>query len=274
VQGIFAETGGVAAVGQQVAVVADHPHVDLVKLVVRCQRVHVQDDLLPGAGSDRLAAINGVLLAFPGSRVIGPGTHSHRRGGIGLIDPAQEFPVELVLQRRRRLHDRVGVGILVLQVLDDLRVLLAAQPVIIIDEPVAMNLGNLRDLRGDRRPGLVGLTMQQDEERHETKRGRGERQGATHHANPRFREKDMRSGLAMIANKVPARVHRHGVCSSACRSARELRRRRCEGVSRACPPHRARVPAPAAAPAVPPSAAPRRFPDAPHNRTAPPRDRG
>jgi hypothetical protein len=38
--------------------------------------------------------------------------------------------------------------------------------------------------------------MQQDDERHEAKRGHGERQATAHHANPLFRNKaEMRSGF-------------------------------------------------------------------------------
>ena len=85
-----------------------------------------------------------VLLALFRARVIEVVADAHRDAEVGLLDAAEHLLVERLLQRLRRLHDRFGVGVLGLQVLDDLGVLLLSQPEVVVGQRVAVNPGGVR----------------------------------------------------------------------------------------------------------------------------------
>ncbi len=97
VEGVIAETGRVARVGKQVAVVADDAHVDVIEFVALRRFVDVEDDPLLAVKAARLAAMDRVLLAFLGPCVIPVVADAHRHRGVGLLNPTQEFLIETFL---------------------------------------------------------------------------------------------------------------------------------------------------------------------------------
>ena len=58
---------------------------------------------------------------------------------VGLLDAPEHLLVERLLQRLGRLHDRLGVGVLRLEIRDDFRVRLLAQPEVVVVQRVAVN---------------------------------------------------------------------------------------------------------------------------------------
>jgi hypothetical protein len=70
---------------------------------------------------------------------------------IRLLDPADHLVVELALEGLGRLHQGVGVGILGLEVIDDLGIGPLVEPVVIVDPGLAVDGQFLADLLGQRR---------------------------------------------------------------------------------------------------------------------------
>ena len=118
VQGVLAESRGVGRIGQQVAVIGDGDGAQRHETFAGRQLVHVEHDLFGCIERTVLAAVDGILRALLGARVIEiilvPERHRH----IGLFDVAEHFGVELGLQLFRGLHDGAGVGILLFQKCD------------------------------------------------------------------------------------------------------------------------------------------------------------
>jgi hypothetical protein len=67
------------------------------------------------------------------------------RGRVGLLDPADDLAVERLLERLGGRHQRVGVGVLGVEVGDDLGVGPVLQPVVVVDASPPEELEPLRD---------------------------------------------------------------------------------------------------------------------------------
>src|SRR5262249_31970940 len=159
---VLPEAGGVAAVGQQAAVVANDSARHVVEFVPPGEFVDVEQDLLVAVEAAPLAAMDRVLLTFLRSRKVPVIPLADRYAQVGLLDAGQELLVEPVLERPGWLHDRLGVGVLGLEVLDDLEVLLLPQPVVVVEERCAVKPGEPGDLLGDRRSGPAWLGLRRD----------------------------------------------------------------------------------------------------------------
>jgi hypothetical protein len=92
------------------------------ELLALGQLVDVEGDLLGGLDRPLLAAIDGVLLALLGARVVEVAALAIGDVDVGLLDPRQHLLVERFLEGLGGLHDRVGVGVLGLEVRLHLRV--------------------------------------------------------------------------------------------------------------------------------------------------------
>jgi hypothetical protein len=122
------------------------------------QAVELERDLLLRLEGALPAAVDGVLLPLLGARVVVEIAPAVGNVLVRLLDPAEHLPVERLLEGLRVLHHRVGVGVLGLEVRPDVRVLFLAQPVVVVDEALAVDLGRLRGGPGHRRVrlGAVG----------------------------------------------------------------------------------------------------------------------
>jgi hypothetical protein len=100
--------------------------------------VLVEHDLLGRV--ERLAppAMDRVLLAGLGARVVPPPVHLLGHGEVGLLDPAEHLVVELPLELRRRRHERRGPRILGLEIGAHLRVLTVAEPLPVVRPRIAV----------------------------------------------------------------------------------------------------------------------------------------
>ncbi len=143
---------GVDGPGQEVAVVADAERAEREELVAVGLDVGVEQHLLavdrglgverrrvPVVGvADRAAAADRVLLALDGAGVVPPVAAAYGHREVGLERAGLDLVEDLLAQRfevRRRL---VGVGVLGLEVGQRRRVLLVAQPLVVVDEVVAV----------------------------------------------------------------------------------------------------------------------------------------
>ena len=175
-QGVSLVPDDVDAVGEPVAVVADGQRPETEEIVTLRLDVGVEQDLLAGQrvvahlwrgpvvlGPDRAAARRRVLLALMGSPVIPvpPAPVGHRH--VGFLGAALDLAEDLRAQVRQLRGVRFGEGVLRLQVGDDLRIVLVAQPFVVVDEGVAVvgAFGGhlLGHRRGDRRCVHDGLLV-------------------------------------------------------------------------------------------------------------------
>jgi len=92
-----------------------------------------------------------VLQPFDGAGVVVVITLTHRDGYVGLLDPPDHFFVQPALQILGRLHHRVGVGVLGLEVGDHLRVLalVVPHPVVRVDDLATLASLEVFDSIGD-----------------------------------------------------------------------------------------------------------------------------
>ena len=109
---------------------------------------HRRDDL---AGPDRAAAVHRVLLALDCPGVVPPAALAHRDGQVALLRARLDLGEDLLAQRGQVGRDRVGVGVLGLQVVDRVRVVLVREPGVLIDHGVAVEGARAGDLLGLRR---------------------------------------------------------------------------------------------------------------------------
>ena len=158
-QGILAKAGGIGGEGVEAIVLAQRHGADRHEGFILGQPVHVEQDVLwrrclTGSG---LTAQDRVLLAGFGAAVIEPAAQPVRHGQVGFLDAPQHFPVERVLERFERPGDCCGVGVLGLQVVDHRRVLLVAQPVVVVYPLIAVLAQQCGVLGRDRRVGGLGV---------------------------------------------------------------------------------------------------------------------
>jgi hypothetical protein len=105
---------------------------------------------------DRATALHAVLLTLEASAVIPPVAATGRHREIGFLG-ARLYLIEDLLPQRRKVRCRVfGVVVLGLQVVDDFGARLVAQPLVGVDEHVAVVLAAMLDAFGFRRfHGLI-----------------------------------------------------------------------------------------------------------------------
>jgi hypothetical protein len=147
----LAESSVVVAIGQKISVSADRKGLHRHEGLALRQFVDIEEDFFVGVGADLFAAADGVLLAGFGADVIEEVALFVRDLDIRFFYPAEHLVVELFLEGFRGLHHRVGVGVLGFEVGADLGIGFLAQPKIVIDQLVAVDLGDVGDLFRDRR---------------------------------------------------------------------------------------------------------------------------
>ena len=99
----------------------------------------------------RATAVHAVLLALEAAAVVPPVAAAGGHRQVGLLGAGLDLVEDLLPQRRQVVGDLLGVGVLGLQVVDDLGVGLVAQPLVGVDEDVAVMLAAVLDPFGDGR---------------------------------------------------------------------------------------------------------------------------
>ncbi len=149
---VLPEPGVVGRVGEEARVVAHLVGPEGHEGLPLRQAVEVEGHLLGGLQAPLLPAVDGVLLPLLRARVVEEAALAVGHVRVGLLDAAEHLRVEGRLAGLRGLHHRVGVGVLRLEVGPDLRVLLLAQPVVVVDAALAVDLARPRKDPGHRRP--------------------------------------------------------------------------------------------------------------------------
>ena len=148
VEGVLAEAGVVGGVREPLAVVAHRVVAEAHELLPLGQLVEVEGDLLRGFEGARLAAVDRVLLPLLRARVVPVAALAVGDVDVRLLDPPEHLLVESVLERQRRLHHRVGVGVLGVEVGRHVGVRLVPEPEVVVLAPIAVDLVDLRDSLG------------------------------------------------------------------------------------------------------------------------------
>ena len=141
VERVLAKAGGVDRVGEEVPVVRHRVHAQRDERQAGGEGIEVEGDLLGGGEGPGLAAVDRVLLALLRAREVEVAPAPVGDGLVVLFDARQHLPVEPLLEGLGGLHHRVGVGVLGVQVGVDLPVFLAAQPVVLVDQALAVDDG-------------------------------------------------------------------------------------------------------------------------------------
>jgi len=147
-QRVLAKAGVVERVGEPVGVVVDGISAEGEEGMAHGQGVEIEQDLLGLIRPGGLAAVDRILLALLRARVIEVIAATVGNGRVVFLDAAQDLPVERVLERFHRLHHGRRVRVLRFQVSGDTRIVLVAQPEVIVLAAVAVN---------DVEPGNLGL---------------------------------------------------------------------------------------------------------------------
>jgi hypothetical protein len=109
--------------------------------------VELRRDPVIGIGQ-RATAVHAVLLALEAAAVVPPVAAAGRHRQIGFLGAGLDLIEDLLPQRRQALCGVFGVVVLCLQVIDDLRIVLVAQPLVGVDEHVAVKLAAVVDAFG------------------------------------------------------------------------------------------------------------------------------
>ena len=138
-QRVLAEARVVDAVGQPPPVVAHRIGAQRQKRMPLGQRVEVQGDLFRRLRRP-LATMNRVLLPRLRPRVVQPPPEDVRNALIILLDPRQHLLVQRLLKLHGRLHDRIRVRVLRLQIRRHLRTVLVPKPRVVVLPPLTVQL--------------------------------------------------------------------------------------------------------------------------------------
>ena len=128
---------------------ADSQFVPVEQFLLPVQRLavfgHRRDHL---AGPDRAPAEHRVLLALDRPRVVPPAALAHRDGQVALLGARLDLLEDLLAQRGQMGGERVGVGVLGLEIVDGVRVVLIREPGVLVDHGVAVEGARAGDLLG------------------------------------------------------------------------------------------------------------------------------
>src|SRR5687768_1821260 len=154
--------GSIGREGEQIAIVARLECTDGKKLVSLRHFVLVEKSLRTRAVATLAPQESRILFPFFRLRDVPVFAYLCRDAEIGLLDTAEHFLVELIDKRLVFAHMRLGERVLGFQILDYLRILFVAavaQPGIVVDDLVTMDLQDLRVLlRRGRSQGLLSGT--------------------------------------------------------------------------------------------------------------------
>ena len=99
-------------------------------------------------------AVHAVLLALEAAAVVPPVAAAGRHRQVGLLGAGLDLVEDLLPQRCQLVGDLLGVGVLRLEVVDHLGIGLVAQPLVGVDEDIAVILAAVLDPLGDWAAGV------------------------------------------------------------------------------------------------------------------------
>jgi hypothetical protein len=128
----------------------------VIKAVTARHLGDVQQNLLLGLKVSFFSAIEGIFLTLLIARIIVVAAKFVGHRHIGLLDPSNNFIIELSLEGLRVLQDGPEVLIFSLKIFQDPGVVPLVQPIIIIDTCLAMSDELLGNFLGNGRLGTFG----------------------------------------------------------------------------------------------------------------------
>ncbi len=140
VERVLPVAGRIRRVRQPVAIVADLEGPQPEVAVALGELVQIEEHFLGPRHASLPAAAVRVLFSFLGARVVVILADARRHGEVGLLDPPEHLFVQGLLQAFGRLHHLFGVGVLGLEIRNDFRIRLLAQPEVVILQRVAVDL--------------------------------------------------------------------------------------------------------------------------------------
>ena len=115
-------------------------------VVAAGEDVLVEHDLrLVRSVAARAPAVDRVLRPFESTSGVLPGAVGDRRRFVGLLDPHLDLAEDALPQRRERRQRCIGVGVLGLEVRDDLGIVAVAEPVPVVVPLVAVRRQHVGD---------------------------------------------------------------------------------------------------------------------------------
>jgi len=147
--------GGIEGVGQQAVIGAGGDVAQAQIALVLGQQVEVEHDLLGGIERAVLAAVDRILQALDGARVVEEAAVGYGCRRVGLLDTPEHLLVELLAQVCGGAQRGLGVGVLRFEVGDGVGIVAVAQPEVRIDAGFAVLEDLFRDALGDRKNGFV-----------------------------------------------------------------------------------------------------------------------
>ena len=160
VQGVLPVTGDVSGVRQKIRIVADLETAQAEERVPFRGLVAVQQHFFRRVHAAFAPALDGILLAFFGARIVKIAIAAGGHREVSLLDAAQHFRIQRLFKRLQTFGHRVGVGVLGLQILDHRRIGFVAQPKVVVDHSGSMPLFAVLNAVSDR--WRVGRATQDD----------------------------------------------------------------------------------------------------------------
>jgi hypothetical protein len=153
---VKAPTHGIETVGHDVLTGADLDPAQGEELMPLGEGVAVDHNLFLGIQRPLFPAVDRVFATFDISLVVVIIVLLERNGIVVFLDAGDDLVVELPLQGLGVLEDGVHIGVLRLQIGDDLGILPFFQPVVIVDTNVTVHFQLVGEDLGNRRLGLSG----------------------------------------------------------------------------------------------------------------------
>ncbi len=148
--GVEASSHGVLGEGDDLVAHTDVGRAHRREPVPLGQLVHIHHDLFRGLERALLADVDGVVLALFRLRVVVVAVVQDRHREIRLFDAAEDLLIQGLLEILRVRHDRLGVGVLRLQVGDHLRVVTLPEPEVVVGANMAVHFELMGNDLGDR----------------------------------------------------------------------------------------------------------------------------
>ena len=146
----------IGGVGEDVLSGADRQGTDREVVVTFGQEIAVEHHLLVAGKRVLLPAVERVFLPLLETRVVEVVLPSIGNGAVVRLDASLDLQKKRLLELCRVGHDRLGIGVLRLEVANHLWVLSILHPVVRVDADVSVLFQLLGELSGDRGAGLSG----------------------------------------------------------------------------------------------------------------------
>ena len=144
----------VECVGEQILIVADDEGSEPDEIPSLPELIEIEQHLFFRLQAAFLATFDGILFAFLGARIIVVAASPDGHAPIRFLDVRHHLLVERVLEGFQALGHRLGVSVLRLEILDDLRIRFLAKPEIVVAHRGPMSgFMVLDDRRNGRRLG-------------------------------------------------------------------------------------------------------------------------